>query len=203
MDLIGTLAEIPADEHTDNHRNGSHQWDVYCCFFVLIHSLELHINHFDASLEQERDSVVEAVRFVIDHALDPCLDDELGAFDTGRGGDIEGRSLGAVVGFGHFCNGIGLGMKHIRLGLTGVVFADILKARRRTVVPVGNNHAAFDDECADFTALAIRIFGPDSSHLQVAAVKLLLFVAVGFASASIMLVGHTRNAKSDNDERQN
>jgi len=44
---------------------------------------EGEVDDFDAGAAEELDAVFEAVLLGVDHALDACLDDELGALEAG------------------------------------------------------------------------------------------------------------------------
>ena len=69
-------------------------------------------------------------------------------------------------------------MEYIGLGLAGLILADILEARGRAVVTVGNDHLVLDDQCPDLASYAVRIFSPDAGHAQVTHVQLALFFLV-------------------------
>ena len=67
-------------------------------------------------------------------------------------------------------------MQDVRLGDTRLVLADILKAAGRTIVAVADDHTLFYYEGSYLTALAIRVLCPDAGHVQIALVKLSLFL---------------------------
>ena len=130
-----------------------------------------HVDDLDAGAAEELDAVVEAVLLVVDDALDAGLDDELGALDAGRGGDVERGTVAVVAAAGELGDGVGLGVENVGLGDVVVVLADVLEAAGGTVVAVADDHLLFDDEGADLTTPAVGVLGPDARHTEVALVE--------------------------------
>ena len=133
------------------------------------------VNHFNAGAAQQIHTVMHAVVLAKHHALDTRLDDELAALHAGRRGDVERGTLAAVVAARYLGDGVGLGMQHIGLSVVGILFTDVLKARRRAVIAIADDHFVLDEQGAHLTAAAIGIFGPDLRHAQVSGVKQQLF----------------------------
>ena len=100
-----------------------------------------------------------------------ALDDELGALDAGGISDVDRRTRAVIGAAGELRDGIGLGMEHILLRLTALVFADVLKAHGGAVVAIGDDTLVLDDEGAYLTALAVGVLSPDARHTEVAHVE--------------------------------
>ena len=141
--------------------------------------LLVYLFNFDSGTFEQVDAVGEPVFVPIHHAFDAGLDDQFGAFQTGRGRNIQGAAFAAVARFGHLGDGVGLGMEDIGLGDAVLVFADVLEAGRRTIVSVRDNHPVFDDEGAYLAAFAVGILGPDSGHFQVSGIEFRHVSSVG------------------------
>ena len=78
----------------------------------------------DSRAFEKVDTILNAVQFLENHSFYACLNDEFATFDTRRGGNIKRSAFAIVVALGDFCNGICLGMEHIRLGNSVFIFAD-------------------------------------------------------------------------------
>ena len=74
-----------------------------------------------------------------------------------------------------FCYGVCLCVQHVGLCNVVVVFADILKAARRAVIAVADNHFVLNHQGSYLAALAVAVFCPDACHAQVSQVKQTLF----------------------------
>ena len=92
--------------------------------------------------------------------------------------DVERRAVAVVGAFGDLRDGVRFGMEYVGFGLAVLVLADILEARGRAVVTVGNDHLVLDDQRPDLAPYAVRIFSPDAGHAQVTHVQLALFFLV-------------------------
>ena len=107
---------------------------------LLIFAVTLpQVDHLDACAAQQVNTVVHAVILAEHHAPDAGLDDEFAALHAGRGGDIQGRAVAAVVAARHLGDGVGLGMQDIGLGMVGVFLTHVLKPSRCTVIAIACN----------------------------------------------------------------
>ena len=126
--------------------------------------------HLNAGLLQEVNAVRQPVVPCVDHAGDAGLDNQLGAFNARRVGDVERGAVRVVAGAGNFRDGIGFGVQHVRQCQPILALANVGEAGGRSVVSVADNHVAFDYQGSHLAARAVRVFGPDACHAQIAAV---------------------------------
>ncbi len=112
----------------------------------------------------------------------PRLYNQLRALDTGRGGNVKGRTTAGVVAFCHFRNGVCLGMKYVGKCFSFNILTNIIESNRCSVVSIRNNHSILNQKCTNFTTNAVGVFCPNTSHLEVALIelKLLFFTNSNF-----------------------
>ena len=122
---------------------------------MMLPSVYREVAALHARAAQQVDTVGDAVQVGIDHTSDAGLDDELGAVQAWRRGDIERCTLARVVRAGHFGYGVCLGMQHISFGHALLVLADVLKPRRSAVESVGYDGTVLDHQRAHLAAHAI------------------------------------------------
>ena len=123
-----------------------------------------------------KNRIGEAVFLAINHTLDTSLDDKLGTLDAWRSGNVDGGAIAVVIATRQFSNGIGLGMKHVRLGYVVVVLTHVLKAAGSAVVTIADNHLILYHQRTNLTALAVGVLSPNTCHTQIAYVKFTLLV---------------------------
>ena len=109
-------------------------------------------NDLDPRLVQKLQTTWVLVGARIHHPHDARLVDELGALAARRQRDVQRGALGTVAALGQLGDRVGLGMKHVPMGFSFVVFADVGEAARGAVVAVGDDHLVFDNQRADLLA---------------------------------------------------
>ena len=135
--------------------------------FTLVAVLP-QVDDLDAGTAQQVHAVVHTVVLTEHDATDACLDDEFATLHAGRCGDIERRSVAAVVAAGNLGDGVGLGMQDIGLGpLPALFLLLVLPARRRAVLAVASVPSAPAQQRAYLSTFTIGIFGPNLRHAQV------------------------------------
>ena len=146
--------------------------------------------HFNVGSFQQVYAFGEAIFVGINHALDASLNDELGTFYAWRVGDVERGAIAVVAASGQLGYGVGFGVKDIRLCDVVLVFTHVLKAARRAVLAIADNHLVLDHQCAHLTAFAVAVLCPYTGHTQVALVEeflLLRAVALGCGCLHIVV----------------
>lgn len=126
---------------------------------------------FHSGATEQVDTVGDTVEFVENDPCDARLDNELGAVETWRGGDVERGTVARIVGSRHFGDGICLGVEDIGFGETRLVLANVFKTGRSAVETVGDDGAIFHQESSHFAAHAIGILRPYPSHSQITFVE--------------------------------
>lgn len=116
---------------------------------------EFDLYAFDADPAQQVESLFGAVIVAVNHPSDTGLNNQFRTFDTRGGGDVERRAVAVVGAFGDLRDGVRFGMEYVGFGLAVLVLADILEARGRAVVTVGNDHLVLDDQRPDLAAYAV------------------------------------------------
>ena len=142
----------------------------------IVNFFNRYILYFNIRSPQQFASLLRPVFLGVNHPPDAGLDDEFRTFDARRRGNVYRRPLAAVRRSCDLRNRIRLGMEDVGLGQSVGVLADILKACRRPVVTVRDNHLVLDDERADLPPLAIGVLRPDSGHAEVAFVYFVLLI---------------------------
>ena len=127
----------------------------FCSYLVSLLFVRVDVYKFDIGAAEQFETVFETVFLGIDYALDACLDDELGTFDAGGGGDVEGGAFAAVARPGYLGDGVGFGVEHVGDGQVVVVLAYVLEAGGGAVVAVGDDHLVFYDQCSYLTAFTV------------------------------------------------
>ena len=96
-----------------------------------------------------------ATPWTVAYQADARLDDQFGALQARAGGHVERSAVGRVVGACHLGQCIRFGMQYVGFAYVVLVFADVLKTGRCTVVAIGDDHLILNEQCTHFAAHAI------------------------------------------------
>ena len=66
-------------------------------------------------------------------------------------------------------------MQNIRFCDIVIIFTDVLKACRSTIIAIGNDHFFLDNKGTDLSSYTIRVLRPYQSHFKITPVKSHLF----------------------------